>query len=228
MYEKYYEVLKKSPFCIGISMPEYERFLKAMEPSLKHFKRYDTIAREGEPATGCYMVLRGEVLQLRGNATGEKSVYDRICPGQMFGEIILMLPNREAWSTHFIARSDSTLLFFERETILRAQLDPDVFTNKIYRNYLFCVCKYVEKQMIALRSLRNTSVRQKISTYLYEMYSYFGKTQLELPMNRTELAGYLFMPQSSLSREMAKMKQDGIIDYYRDVIKILDLDKLKN
>ncbi len=228
MYEEYYDVLSNSPFCRGIGMQEYEKFLKSVAPTVREYNRNDYVVREGDAVNGCFMVLQGEVLQLRSTATGEKSVYDRIQPGQMFGEVILMLPNRKSWATDYIARSQCKLLFFEKKTILNAELDPAVFTNRIYQNYVYCVCKYAEKQMIALRCLRNTSVRQKIATYIYEMYCFYGQTQLELPLNRTELAAYLFMPQSSLSREMAKMKQDGIIDYYRDVIKILDLDRLKN
>lgn len=227
MYEEYYDVFRQSPFCRNISMPEYEKFLQAMHPLLRTYSRHAYIVREGDPSAGCFMVLRGEVLQQRENNTGDKTVYEKFCPGEMFGAILLMLPNRDKWNTDFVAITDSTLLFFKKEIIERAQLDSTIFTSRIYQNYVYCVCKQVENLMIALRSLRNTTVRQKISTYIYQMYLFHGNPQLELRLNRTDLAGYLFMPQSSLSREMTNMKKDGIIDYKRDLVKILDLEALK-
>ena len=40
-------------------------------------------------------------------------------------------------------------------------------------------------------------------------------------MNRQELADYLGTERSALSREMARMKKEGLIDYCRNEIKIL-------
>ncbi|NLO93742.1 MAG: winged helix-turn-helix domain-containing protein, partial [Clostridiaceae bacterium] len=50
---------------------------------------------------------------------------------------------------------------------------------------------------------------------------------VKLPMNRSQLADYLNVSRPSMSREMARMKDEGIIDYYLSAVKILDFDKLK-
>ncbi len=227
MYEEYYDAFRQSPFCQNMTPEEYDLFLQKVKPAVKHYNKGDLIVREGDKVEGCFMVVRGMVLQFRNNRQGEKSVYSSVPIGQMFGEIVINLPLRTGFSTDYLAKTNSTLLYFPKKTLDTAFLDPEIFSNRIYLNYVYCICKFVEQQMIALRSLRNTTVRKKISTYLYEMYVYLGKTQLELPLNRTELAAYLFMPQSSLSRELASMKRDGLIDYHKDTIKILRLEELQ-
>ena len=47
------------------------------------------------------------------------------------------------------------------------------------------------------------------------------RTDVLLTMNRQELADYLGTERSALSREMARMKKEGLIDYCRNEIKIL-------
>ena len=41
------------------------------------------------------------------------------------------------------------------------------------------------------------------------------------------MAEMLNIPRPSLSRELTNMKEDGLIDFYKNNIKILDLEGLK-
>ncbi len=42
------------------------------------------------------------------------------------------------------------------------------------------------------------------------------------------MAELLNIPRPSLSRELVNMKEEGIIDFYKNKIKILDLKKLED
>jgi CRP-like cAMP-binding protein len=71
------------------------------------------------------------------------------------------------------------------------------------------------------------TMRSKLCTYIFEQYLKSGTLTVKLPMNRSQLADYLNVSRPSMSREMARMKDEGIIDYYLSAVKILDFDKLK-
>ncbi|MBO7252252.1 MAG: winged helix-turn-helix domain-containing protein, partial [Oscillospiraceae bacterium] len=43
----------------------------------------------------------------------------------------------------------------------------------------------------------------------------------EIPLGRVELAEYLCVDRSALTRELAKMKDDGLIDYDKNCFRIL-------
>ena len=43
----------------------------------------------------------------------------------------------------------------------------------------------------------------------------------EIPLGRTELAEYLGVDRSALTRELAKMRDDGLIDYDKNCFRIL-------
>lgn len=44
---------------------------------------------------------------------------------------------------------------------------------------------------------------------------------VSLGMTREEMADFLCVNRSALSRELSRMKRDGIIDFYRDTFRIL-------
>jgi DNA-binding transcriptional regulator LsrR (DeoR family) len=71
------------------------------------------------------------------------------------------------------------------------------------------------------------SIRGKISTFLIEQYNTFGSLTFVLPMNRKEFAEFLNVSRPSLSREMSRMRDEGIIDFHMSAVKIIDLDRLK-
>ena len=63
------------------------------------------------------------------------------------------------------------------------------------------------------------SIRDKLLLFLKQNRE--ERTDVLLTMNRQELADYLGTERSALSREMARMKKEGLIDYCRNEIKIL-------
>ena len=69
-------------------------------------------------------------------------------------------------------------------------------------------------------------MREKISSYLYQIYEETGSLNITLPFNRNELAEYLNVSRTSMSRELTKMKEDHIIDFHLNQFRILSLDNL--
>ena len=49
-----------------------------------------------------------------------------------------------------------------------------------------------------------------------------------LPLKRNEMAEFLNVARPSLSREMCRMRDEGLIDFHQSTIKIEDLEALKN
>ena len=80
----------------------------------------------------------------------------------------------------------------------------------------------------SITGLSLTSIRQKISNYLLSEYDIQGNLFINLNMTKQKLSEKLGIPRPSLSRELINMKDEGLIDYSKDVIKILDINSLRN
>ena len=48
-----------------------------------------------------------------------------------------------------------------------------------------------------------------------------GSRYFEIPLGRVELAEYLCVDRSALTRELAKMKDDGLIDYDKNCFRMM-------
>lgn len=72
------------------------------------------------------------------------------------------------------------------------------------------------------------SMRGKISTYLLEQYSREGDVTITMPLNRNQLSDFLNVSRPSMSREMSKMRDEGIIVFHLNEVKIMDIESLKH
>ena len=63
--------------------------------------------------------------------------------------------------------------------------------------------------------LRRT-IRGKVMAYLNHEAKRLGTRRFTVPYNRQELADYLCVDRSALSRELSSLHEDGAIDFYRN------------
>ena len=65
------------------------------------------------------------------------------------------------------------------------------------------------------------TLRDKIMTYLSNEAEAQQSTYFTVPLGRVELADYLLVDRSALTRELNNMRDDGIIDFDRNTFRIL-------
>lgn len=71
-------------------------------------------------------------------------------------------------------------------------------------------------EVVAKRSLR-----EKIMQYLSLQSEKQEGEYFEIPLGRAELANYLVADRTAVSRELANMKSEGIIDFDKKMFKFL-------
>ena len=65
------------------------------------------------------------------------------------------------------------------------------------------------------------TIREKIMTYLSQQVKEKKSDTIISPMGRTELAEYLGINRSSLTRELKNMKKENIIDFDKNYFRII-------
>jgi CRP-like cAMP-binding protein len=71
-----------------------------------------------------------------------------------------------------------------------------------------------------VRVLLKHSLREKITAFL-DLYKEENGCGFSVPLSREEMAEYLGCDRSALSRELARMSGEGIIEYNRNSFKVL-------
>ncbi|MDE6727350.1 MAG: helix-turn-helix domain-containing protein, partial [Oscillospiraceae bacterium] len=64
------------------------------------------------------------------------------------------------------------------------------------------------------------TIRGRLLSYFSQQMSVQGSNKITVPFDRQQLADYLNLDRSALSKELGKMKKDGLIEYRKNRFEI--------
>ena len=79
-----------------------------------------------------------------------------------------------------------------------------------------------------IKNLSFDTIREKICSYILDEYKKQKSKNIILPFTRKEMAENLGVQRPSLSREFIKMKEEGLIDFNKNNVTILDMEALED
>lgn len=217
---KYINVLKKCILFDGIDLDRYNHMINCLEPVIKHYKAGSTIAIEGEICPGICIVLSGEVMVYKTLPTGECNIMDVITPGKIFGEVSTFTKNKN-WPSSVSARVNSEIMIIRADKFVQQCANQCFAHRKLTENMLIIISEKVVILNRKMSYLMQKPLRNKICRYLFEQQQQNRSNTFLIPFSRDELAEFLNVARPSLSRELGKMRDEGIIDFHRSTIKIL-------
>ncbi|KYH30946.1 transcriptional activator FtrB [Clostridium tepidiprofundi DSM 19306] len=226
MYTKWLNALKKTNLFENIEDDELKRMLFCLKPKIMAYKRKEFITIAEDNFTGIGIVLQGEVIISKENALGDKAIMAKLEEGNVFGEMIAF-SDRSKWHVTIIASKNCTVLFLPAEKIIGNCPRMCIGHKVLIQNMLKIVSQKALGLDRKIEYLTMKSIRNKISSYLLEQYNIKGKSKFSIPLKRNELAEFLNVSRPSLSRELIKMRKEGIIEFYKSSFEIIDLEKLK-
>lgn len=226
MHKEIDPAIRKSPLFAGISDQELLYLMNCLRPKTYTYKRNDYIAVEGSSFDSIGILLYGEATVSKENASGNRVIISTLKPGSMFGEMFVF-SGQTLWLSTIQAQKNSAVIFLQRDKIIGECGNVCPWHKKLIWNLL----KIISDRAIMLNKkveyLTIKSIKGKIAAFLFEQYSTFGSSTFVIPMKRKEMAEFLNVSRPSLSREMSRMRDEGIIDYHMSAFKILDPDRLK-
>jgi CRP-like cAMP-binding protein len=212
LYEAWLTVLKKSQLFRGVSAEALSVMLNCLKPRIRHCKQREVIGVCGQPFHGIGIVAAGSVALTRETASGNRVFLNVLEAGESFGEASVFSGNK-VWPATVIAQEDSVLLFLPPGKVAGNCANTCRSHHTLIMNSLGILSRRVETLNQKIEHLSAKSNRQKVAGYLLDLYRRTGKSEIEIPMKRHELADYLGMPRPSLSREMSLMQADGLISF---------------
>ena len=217
--------LMTSPLFANISAHELELMIHCLQPKVYTYEKNSYIRIGGEPFTGLGVLLSGEATVIKENLAGNRNVIAILKPGNLFGEMIAF-SSKQDWPASIFAQSPCSVIFLASNSITGNCANSCASHTQLIKNMLAILS---EKALLLNRKvayLTISSMRGKISTYLLEQWKLTGKNIFTLPLNRNDLADFLNVSRTALSREMGRMRDEGFIEFYRASIKIHDVEAL--
>ncbi len=223
--KEYIEVISRVPLFKGIDKEELEHILACFTPSVKSFDQGEYITLEGHDFYGIGIILKGQASITKTNESGERIIMNHIGVGELFGEMIAFsIMNK--WPATVIARENCLVMWMTPDAILNHCQKLCVGHKQLMLNMLEIISNKALGLNRKVNYLSIKSMRGKLSKFIMEQKIRTGKNMFEIPYNRNELAEFLHVSRPSMSRELSRMKDEGIIDYHQSTFKILDELKL--
>ena len=225
MIEAYITTLKTNELFDEISNTDLENMLKCLGSEIREYNKNEYIAFAGERFGSIGIIVHGSAAVLKEDAMGNRIIMALLKPGDMFGEVAAF-SNNPVWPANVHAQETCRVCFLQTVKIISSCKNMCRWHTILIQNLLKIISQKALMLNQKVEYLTIKGMRSRLCAFLFQQYKRTGELTITLSMNRNELADFLNVTRSSMSREMCKMRDEGIIDFHKSTIKIMKLDTL--
>lgn len=210
----------RSPLFDRIDASDMEGMLGCIGYHVKTYQKGEIIAFEEENINHVGVVLEGAVDMLKEDIWGNRTMLVRTHPQDIFGETFACGEDSLSVVT-FAAAENCRVLFLSFCRVMHTCTHACQFHQTLIENMVRLIARKNRELMRKVEVVSKKTLREKILAYLSIQSQAQGSRKLEIPLGRVEWAEYLNADRSALTRELAKMKEEGLIDYHKNSFEIL-------
>lgn len=218
--EKYISMLHNTPVFKGFELSEMEKAVNCLKGKVSSFKKRDILRYTDDSVQTFGIILEGSVYLNTINSHGERQIFSERKAGELFGENCLW---EHSLTSHFEveANEDCKILYIEKGNIISEGVTICSFRQKIIENLFHLLLANNQSLYQKIDMVTQKSLREQIMYYFRLQEEKFETNSFDINFTRQEFADYLGVDRSSLSRELAKMKAEEIINYEKNHFQIL-------
>jgi len=188
--------------------------------------RGEILFHRGEPATGFYVVVYGQIKLAFVAPSGSEKVVDIVTPGQSFGEAVMFMEQPHVVTAQALA--DSLLLLVSKEAVFQ-----EVERHPRFARHMLGGLSRRMRQLVA--DLEDYSMRSGTERFIGFLLSSrpdapADATELEvtLPTTKGVIASRLNLTQEHFSRILHDLSAQGLIEVRGRVVHVRDVRKLRS
>ncbi|MDD2371358.1 MAG: Crp/Fnr family transcriptional regulator [Firmicutes bacterium] len=202
----------------NIKRHKVDKMMLELEAILKVYNKNEIIFKGDEYIDSLGIILSGKVLIAKETSNGNKTLIAYLDENNMIGEVMAISKNKI--TNLVVSVHDKTeIMFIPISNIYKFE---DLKNNLI--ELLAKKAFYLNKRVYYLQL---KSIRGKLSRYLLDLLESNECSTFSIPFNRQKMSEYLNVSRPSLSRELGYFKKIGIIDYYKETIKVIKIHELE-
>lgn len=214
--------LVKNNLFKGLSEDEIDNIIRDKNYIVKSYNKGSIIACEDDECTSLGIVLDGIIEIQKIYLSGKHIVLKRLTNNQVFGEA-LIFSNKNTYPATIVAVESCNILYIKRKTIINLCLENEV----LLENFMSILSNKVLMLNSKIKNISFKSIRHKVINLIIELSKKQKSMYVTLKESKKDIASNLGVPRPSFSRELMKLRDDGYIDFDKNIIKILDVEKLE-
>lgn len=217
------QILQHTELFKSLSFQEIHNLFSKNAYFIKDYKKNSIIHFQNEKCTTLDIILKGTVsiqgIDMKGNYI---SICDFTNNSTIGGN--LLFAHKNFYPMTVLSKTDVIILHLKKDSIIKICQSNATFLT----NFLQSISDKTLILTDKIKTLSFKSIKQCLIDFLiYE--SHVQKSNvIKLQLTKKDLAEKFGVQRTSLSRELNKMRSDGLVQYDANSITILDMDALTN
>lgn len=214
------ETLGKTALFRSMTEEEIQLCLKELRSQEKMYKKDTVILHAGNLIERMGLVLTGSVTIESNDIWGNCTILSHVASGQFFAETYALLPD-EIMLVDVRANEDCSILFVTVSGLFKSGISSS-WKDKLTRNLLMISAQ--KNLILSGRSFHTApkSARGRILSYLNTVSLQKHTNEFDIPFDRQQLADYLNLERTNMSKELGRMQREGIIECRKSHFRLLE------
>ena len=142
---------------------------------------------------------------------GNKTVIEELETGEVFGTLTSSIKNE---GISCITKEDTEITFIEYDQITNDEIIKNDFYIIFIKNLIKILTEQLNTRNIRIELLTKRTTRDKLLSYFkyIDKKTGDGSKTIRIPLSNTELASYLSVDRSAMTRELKYLKEEGFIE----------------
>lgn len=204
------EFLSRTELFAGMRSDHMEALLGCLGARVKSFGKGETVVQSGQPIDSLYLLVGGHAHIVRYDLDGTRRVEGELSPGDCFGDIV-MCAQLGASDTSMESTAQSMVLVLNYQRVVTTCSSACQFHTRLVQNLMRVIARHSREQAMRLEVLARRTTREKLLHYLEMQAENNYDVEFRIPFSREELATYLYVDRSALSREISKLIDEGVL-----------------
>lgn len=206
--KKYFELMREIDLIKSIKPQEIDSYLTEGSCKITQYGKNNIVHFVGEVCSKLEIILSGKVVIERIDESGNLMTIAEFFGGDVLGGN-LMFSKNPYYPMTVTAKEATLILEINKDRLF--QLFSD--NHEFLRSYLEYVSDHTVILGDRIKHYVNRTIRESIISYLNYECKKQNSTTIKLSMTKKALAERIGVQRTSLSRELAKMREDGLIEF---------------
>ncbi|MEL7657098.1 MAG: Crp/Fnr family transcriptional regulator [Bacillota bacterium] len=214
------KTLKLSSLFQGVEEHDLEAMLNCLGATERKYRKNDVILLAGTKVTSVGIMAEGNAQITRDDAEGNRAILSELGRADLFAEAYVAAGSAEIPIT-VIATSDCRIVWIPFSKIVGTCSAACGFHRTLVQNMMHVIAVKNILMNEKMRILSCKTTKEKLMTYLSDYSEHVGKNKFKIPFSRNELADFLSVDRSAMSRELSRLKDEGYLNYHKNEFEIL-------
>ena len=210
---RYLDAIASTPLFQGFQRDEMVAVLHDLPCSVVAYKKGSILHLVGDICTTLDLILEGEVSLQSVDQEGNSLWIQQVSPGELIGAGFLFAEDNH-YPMMAVATSDVTSFSLSKDAILSLCRHKTEFTLAMFQE----VARRTAALTQQLHSIAYQSIRYRLTRLLLRESSLQKSTTVALPTSQKQIAEHFGVQRQSISRELNKMRKEGLLEYQNRTI----------